>query len=282
MDDVKKIVIISDGTGQTAKRLMDAVLSQYSQEEVEFRLERTYQNIRTPRAFDKILDEITDGYLIIYSIISPDLHKYFDKKLAERDILHVNVLDPMLKTMRKFLGVHPDYRPGQLYRTDDRYYRKIDAIGFTVEHDDGRGSMIAEADVILLGLSRTCKTPISMYLACNYGLKVANIPIVPGVTTELGIKHQLSKVSRERVFGLLMEPEVLTHVREERLQYLARPEDGAIELNDYVDLRVIRKDYRFSKDLFERNGWRMIEVTKRAIEEVSMEILDELGVHWEE
>lgn len=283
MDNVKKIVIISDGTGRTAKRLMDAVLSQYSQDEVEFRHVRTYQEVRSRKAIDKVLSEISNSYLVIYSIIEPDLHKYVHKRLTDRGILHVNVLDPMLKTMRKFLGVHPDYRPGILHRIDDRYYRKIDAIGFTVEHDDGRGAMISEADVVLLGLSRTCKTPISMYLACNYGLKVANIPIVPEVTSELGLKHRLAALDRRHIFGLLMDPEVLTHVREERVQFLAKVEDGdKVELNDYIDLRVIRKEYRYSRDLFERNGWTVVEVTKRAIEEVSMEILDNLGVHWEE
>lgn len=282
MNTQKKIVIISDGTGRTAKRLMDAVLSQYSQAEVEYHHEHTFQNVRSRKAVDKVLGQISDESLVIYSIISPDLHKYFHRKLTDRNILHVNVLDPMLKTMRKFLGVHPDYRPGILHRIDDRYYKKVDAIGFTVEHDDGRGSMIGESDIVLLGLSRTCKTPISMYLACNHGLKVANIPIVPGITTELALKHRLSRLPREHIFGLLMEPDTLTRVREERMEFLAKADEAVVELNDYVDVRVIRKDYRMCRELFETNGWHTIDVTRRAIEEISMEILDELGMRYEE
>ncbi|HPI32272.1 MAG TPA: kinase/pyrophosphorylase, partial [candidate division Zixibacteria bacterium] len=256
--------------------------SQYAQAEVGFRLEGTFQNVRNRKAVDKVLAEISNEYLVIYSFISPDIHKYFHRRLAERDILHINVLDPMLKTMRKFLGVHPDYRPGILHRIDDRYYKKVDAIGFTVEHDDGRGAMIGDADLVLVGLSRTCKTPISMYLACNHGLKVANIPIVPGVTTELALKHHLGHLPRERIVGLLMDPDILSHVREERLELLARTDSAVAELSDYVDVRVIRRDYRWCRELFERNGWRTVDVTRRAIEEVAVEILDELGIPREE
>ncbi len=281
-NDTKKIVIVSDGTGRTAKRLMDAVLSQYSKSRVQFRHEQTYQEVRDTKTADRVLKEISDEYLVIYSIIAPDLHKYFHTKLQEREILHVNVLDPMLKTMRKFLGVHPDFRPGILHRIDDRYYKKVDAIGFTVEHDDGRGAMTTESDVVLIGLSRTCKTPISMYLACNYGLKVANIPIVPGITTEPALRKRLEGVATKRIFGLMMDPEVLADVRAERVEFLARAAGDQVELDDYYDVREVRKEYRYCRELLEERGWREVNVTRRAIEEVSMEILDELGYQREE
>ena len=277
MSETKLIVIISDGTGKTARRLMDAVLSQYSESSVDYQLLAIYPEVRTKKAVDKVLNEIDDECLVIYSIISPDVHKYFHRKLRDREILHINVLDPMLKTMRKFLGVHPDYRPGILHRIDDRYYKKVDAIGFTVEHDDGRGLMIQEADVVLLGLSRTCKTPISMYLACNHGMKVANIPIVPGITTEKVLKSRLEGVDSGRIVGLLMDPEVLATVREVRVEFLARGTGDAVELDDYHDVRVIRKEYRYCREVFEEHDWIQIDVTRRAIEEISMEILDELG-----
>ncbi len=282
MDDQKKIVILSDGTGRTARRLMDAVLSQYSHATVQFELVQVYQEVRTRKQIDRIMQDIRDDYLVIYSIISESINKYFHKALSERDILHVNVLEPMLKTMRKFLGVHPDYQPGILHRIDDRYYKKVDAIGYTVEHDDGRGAMIEEADLVLLGLSRTCKTPISMYLACNYGLKVSNIPIVPQITIETNLTDRLDKVRPGRVFGLLMDPEVLSRVREERLEYLAKATDGPVGLDDYFDVRVIRKDFRYCRELFEARKLPVVDVTRRAIEEISMEILDGLGYRPEE
>jgi regulator of PEP synthase PpsR (kinase-PPPase family) len=178
MDDPKKIIILSDGTGKTAKRLMDAVLAQYSQYALDYDLDNIYKKVRDKKSVDEILESIDDSYLVIFSIISEKLDSYLHENLQKREILHLNILRPMLITMSKFLGVRPDYRPGILHVVDHKYYKKVDAIGYTVEHDDGGGGMIEEADIILLGLSRTCKTPISMYLACNFGIKVANIPIV--------------------------------------------------------------------------------------------------------
>ena len=111
-DEVKKIIIVSDGTGKTAHRLMDAVLAQYSPDEVDFTLERVYQQVRDTAMLDKIVEEVDDEYLVIFSIISEELGKYFKDRLADKFVFHLDVLEPMLTTMSKFLGAHPDYRPG--------------------------------------------------------------------------------------------------------------------------------------------------------------------------
>ena len=279
MCEAKKIVIVSDGTGKTAERLMDAVLAQYSHDEVEFSVVQSYQQVRDKKTLEKILLEIDSDYLVIYSLISEDLSRYFHEELAERWILHLSVLDPMLRTMSKFLGVHPDYRPGLLQKIDDRYYRKVDAIGYTVEHDDGRGQIIEAADIILVGLSRTCKTPIAMYLACNHGMKVANIPIVHDTTMEANLLARVAPLDRRRIFGLMMQPEVLAHVREERLMFLAKTAPQQVELREYYDLREIRDDLKFCRNLFARREWDTVDVTRRAIEEISLEILDKLSLN---
>ncbi len=277
MEEDKGIVIISDGTGKTAKRLLDAVLAQYSQKDVEYSLVNTYQEIRNRESIDQILQEIDPEYLVIFSIISEDLSAYFHERLAEREILHLNVLEPMLSTLSKFLGVHPDYRPGILHVIDDRYYEKIDAIGYTVEHDDGRGAMIEEADIVLVGLSRTCKTPVSMYLACNHGMKVANIPVVRNSIMERNLLERLAPLNQDSIFCLSMQPEVLAHVREGRLPYLARTATSQAELQEYYDLRQIALEYRYSMSLFATRGWQVVDVTRRAIEEISLEILEISG-----
>ena len=277
MDEEKKIVIISDGTGRTAQRLMDAVLAQYAESNLEFSLVNVYPQVRDRAMFDRILKQIEDDYLVIFSIISADLSQYFCEKLSERGILHINVLDPMLKIMRKFLGVHPGYKPGILQVIDDRYYKKVDAIGFTVRHDDGKGQHVEDADVVLLGLSRTCKTPISMYLACNYGLKVANIPVVRNAVMTENLLRRLDKVDKKSVMGLLMQPETLAKVREERSMIIAEREHHHNQLDSYYDIREVAKEFRFSRDLFEVRGWETVDVTRRAIEEVSLEILEKLG-----
>ena len=277
MDEEKKIVIISDGTGRTAQRLMDAVLAQYAESNLEFSLVTVYPQVRDRAMFDRILKQIDDDYLVIFSIISHDLSQYFCEKLNERGILHINVLDPMLKIMSKFLGVHPGYRPGILQVIDDRYYKKVDAIGFTVRHDDGKGHHVEDADVVLLGLSRTCKTPISMYLACNYGLKVANIPVVRNAVMTENLFRRLEKVDSKNVLGLLMQPEVLAKVREERSMIIAEREHHHNQLDSYYDIREVAQEFRFSRDMFEVRGWETVDVTRRAIEEVSLEILKKLG-----
>jgi [pyruvate, water dikinase]-phosphate phosphotransferase / [pyruvate, water dikinase] kinase len=275
---MKKIVIISDGTGKTAKRLLDAVLAQYESHSDQFTVVDIFHEIRDQKSFNKILRHINHDYLVIYSIISKELSSYFRRRLIQKGILNLNVLEPMLGTMSKFLGVHPDYRPGILQIIDDRYYKKVDAIGFTVEHDDGRGKMICGADIVLLGLSRTCKTPISMYLACNHGVKVANIPIIPHETMKENLLIRLAPIKPELIVGLMMQPEVLSKVREERSLNLAGSVESKAGLQDYYDVRVIRNELAFCRKLFSETGWNTVDVTRRAIEEVALEILDRLGL----
>lgn len=277
MGEVKEIVIISDSTGKTAKRLMDAVLGHYSQKDVEYSLVNIYHQVRERETLERALKEIDDESLVIFSIISEDLSQYLRRRLSERGILHLNILEPMLSTISKFLGTHPDYRPGILQIIDDKYYQKVDAIGYSAEHDDGRGQLIEDANVVLLGLSRTCKTPISMYLACNFGIQVANIPIVPDAIMEKNLLAKLAPLKQNIIFGLMMQPEVLAHVREERSLILARTTASRLELEKYSDLSEIYSELRFCRNLFRKKGWPTIDVTRRAIEEISLEILGKLG-----
>jgi regulator of PEP synthase PpsR (kinase-PPPase family) len=276
MGEDKKIIIISDGTGKTARRLLDAVLAQYSEQQVDFALVETFCEVRTQQQANEILKRITDDFLVIISIISAELGDYLHQKLEKRSILHLNVLDPMLQTMWKFLGVHPVYKPGLLQTIDDRYYQKIDAIGYSAEHDDGRGFRLQEADVVLVGLSRTCKTPISMYMSCHYGLKVANIPIVADEIMKQQLLDRLAAVDKRIIMGLIMQPDSLLHAREERAHVLSADDFGQRKMHAYYDLREIRDEVRFSRLLYDEHGWPVIDVSRRAIEEISLEILRRL------
>lgn len=273
----KKIVIVSDGTGKTAKRLLDSVLSQYAQKNVRFSLVDIYHDIREQRTFDRIVQQIDSEYLVIYSIISEDFANYIRGQLEERGIMGINVLEPMLGIMSKFLGINPDHKPGVLQIIDDNYYKKIDAIGYTVEHDDGRGQYLPDADLVLLGLSRTCKTPISMYLACNFGVKVANIPIIIDPVLHERLLERLTPVKHDRIVGILMQPEILARVREERLNFLARPDQSQAQLRDYCDLWEIREELTYCRRFYTRHGWQTIDVTRRAIEEISLDLLSMIG-----
>jgi len=281
MAETKNIIIISDSTGKTAKRLMDAVLAQYASKKVTYSVENIYQNIRNEQQLNDIIKTTDNDYLVVFSLISKKLQKYFEKVLSERGFLFLNVLEPMLSILSKFLGVHPDYKPGLLQVVDDKYYKKIDAIGYTVEHDDGRGEHVRQADVILVGLSRTCKTPISMYLSCNYGLKVANIPIIPDQELKQHLLANLSGFPKERIFGLMMDPDILTQVREDRSILITGGSRNHTSLHNYFDPNKVREEIKFCRQLFSENNWEIIEVTKRAIEEISTEILHRLNIEVE-
>lgn len=278
MNISKSIIIVSDGTGRTAKRLLDAVLSQYDNQNFAFNLKTSYQKITTKKQIDKIVGEITDEYLVVYSLISTELGEYFHETLEARGILHLNVLRPMIKTLSKFLGVHPQYRPGLLHIIDDNYYRKLDAIGYTVEHDDGRGHRIEEAEIVLVGLSRTCKTPISMYLACNFGLKVVNIPIIAEDVYREQLLKRTAKANAQRVVGLMIEANELARVREERAALLMGSKDEKQAILPYHDIVQVRSELRFCRMLYSEQNWEVVDVTRRAIEEVSAEILDRLKI----
>lgn len=268
---------MSDGTGKTARRLMDAVLIQYEERDIDYSLVKSYQNVRTPEDADAALTEIPDDCLVLFSIISRDLTAYLSGKLQKRGIMHLNVLQPMLDITSEFLGAHPDYRPGRLQIVNDKYYQKIDAIGFAVHHDDGLGQQLEEADVVLVGVSRTCKTPICMYLACNFGVKAANIPIVRDAALTTNLLQRVRHIDPGRILGLLMQPDVLAHIRQNRPDIVgSESSDG--ELSEYYDRRLVAQEYRFSAQLYESQGWRVVDVTRRAIEEISVEIMRVIGL----
>jgi hypothetical protein len=278
MSNFKKIVIISDGSGRTAKRLMDAVLVQYDQADSRYSSVNIFPQVRSKRALDRILREIDPTSLVLFSIVSHDQSHYLNMALAARNVLHLDVLQPMLETMSKFLGVHPGYQPGLLQVIDDQYYHKVDSIGYTVEHDDGRGQVPEEADAVLVGPSRTCKTPISMYLACNHALKVANLPIIRDNALIENLLNRLSPIPSGRIVGLLMQPEILARVREHRVEMLAKQNRYQVRLQGYCDIREVAGEFRYCRDLYVSRGWCTVDVTRRGIEEVSQEILELLNL----
>lgn len=275
-DDIKNIIVVSDGTGQTARRLMHAVLSQYEGSGCNFHVRDTFSSVRTTDKLDNVIQSANEECLIVFSIVSRELRRHLHRRLHEERILHINVLEPMLNTMAKFFGFHPDYRPGLLQQVDDKYYKKVDAIGYTVEHDDGLGHQIDEADLVIVGPSRTCKTPISMYLACNHGMKVANIPVLPNDTSKKRLITRLKDVDDDVIFGVWMRPEVLAQVREERTHLLGGDDEGVAMIDSYHDIEKIEEEIVHFKRLCHDQNWEMINVTRRAIEEISAEIRKEL------
>ena len=277
LHEVKKIIIISDGTGETARRLMDSIGAHYLSSGIPFVLEEIHQRVRTIKQVDKIMKKITKEHLVLFSLVKDNVREYLHGLLESKVIIHMDVLKPMRETLFKFLGHMPkDYKPGLLQIIDDKYYRKVDAIGYTVKHDDGQGHQINEAELVLVGPSRTCKTPLSMYITSNFGLRVANIPIVPTNGMKKMLLKTLANVDDTIIIGLTMQPELLATIRERREELFSEGDDDAIPLDNYSNLQEIRNELMFCRRLYNEKGWVSVDVTRRAIEEISTEIIHEL------
>jgi regulator of PEP synthase PpsR (kinase-PPPase family) len=280
MGDTKKIVIISGGTGETALRLMHAILAHYPEADIDYALEKTHRYVRSTEQLEKILSEIPDDRLVLFSIITEELRNHLQDALKSRTLRYLNILEPMRQTMQDFLQFNPNYESGILQKKYGRY-KKMDAITFTVRHDDGMGTRIEEAELVLVGPSRTCKTPISMYVATNYGLKVANIPVVPDMAMVSQLLKRLLDVSPRIIFGTVMKPEVLASIRGTRTRLISGHSVVDDSLVAYQELEAIEKELLFCRRLYSAQNWEIIDVTERAIEEISSTLISELVISME-
>ena len=273
----KSIIIISEGTGLTARRLLDSILAHYSEEEVADLPMQVYSGIRKPEQLKTTLSRLSADCLVVYSLITPRLSEYYGRQLAERDILSVNVLEPMRETIERFLGAPASYEAGRLQSSRGDYYRKMDAIGFSVEHDEGLGNRHLEADLILVGPSRTVKTPTAMFISTHYGFKVANLSIVaaPGAVERL--LEKLVGVPSEKVFGMIMKPELLSEVRERRLDMFVPDATQKRELRSYQDISAVKKEITFCKRLYAEQDWEPVAVGGKSVEEIAKQIVEELS-----
>jgi regulator of PEP synthase PpsR (kinase-PPPase family) len=194
----------------------------------------------------------------MFTLVSADLRQQLETGCRVLDIPCIAILDPAMGALQHFLGAETSGLPGQQHQMDADYFGRIDAIQYTLSHDDGlKTDDLHHADIILLGVSRTSKTPTCMYLA-NRGLKVANIPVVPG----LPLPAELDGLTKVLIVGLTTTPDRLIHVRKSRLRSLAEPGDSG-----YVDPEIVEDEVADARRLFNRRGWPVIDVTRRSIEE---------------
>lgn len=254
------VFIVSDATGITAERVISAVLLQFKQIKPVF---KRFPYIKTKGQVEDILARAQERQgIVIYSLVSQELRRWLNRKDKNRAICSIDLLGPLLKQMGRLWNMIPACRPGLLQGLDEESIRLAEAIDFTLKHDDGHGVRdLGKADVIVLGVSRTSKTPTSLYLSCNHGLKVANIPIIPNVEPP----KKIFSLKRRKV-GLTISPERLAFIREKRLKYA-----GSV---DYTDLASIRQELAFCQGIFTRiNGLQVIDVTHSSIEEIANNIV---------
>lgn len=255
--------MISDATGETLIATGRAAAAQYASARA---IEHIYPLIRSEKQLKKVFEEIdAEPGIVLYTVIDRDLADLIDRTCSEMGVPCVSVLEPVITIFQSYLGTPAGRRVGAQHVLDAEYFQRIDALNFTMEHDDGQLPQdIEEADVVLIGISRTSKTPTSIYLA-NRGIKTMNIPIVPGIP----MPPELLKAKRPLVVGLVATAERISQIRQHRL--LATPEQ--FDMDHYVNRTVIADELNYARQLCNRNGWPLIDVTRRSIEETAAAIL---------
>lgn len=255
--------LVSDATGETLIAAGRAASSQYENARA---IEHVYPLIRTKKQLDQVLEQIdANPGIILHTILDRKLADHLDRWASVVGLPAVSVLEPVISVFQSYLGTPAGRRVGAQHILDTDYYRRIDALNFTMEHDDGRMPHdIEEADIVLVGISRTSKTPTSIYLA-NRGIKTANVPIVLNVPPP----EPLISAKKPLIVGLVATADRISQVRENRLLGMAKDYRG----EDYVDRALIAKELTYARRLCERHGWPVIDVTRRSIEETAAAIL---------
>ncbi len=259
-----QVLIVSDGTGETAYRALRAATAQFQEDVVLTR----YANVRQSSQIDKILQAAENhDTLIVFTFVYRDLRSYIKKESQRKNIDYIDVLGPWIEKLSRFFDRAPSAQPGLLHRVDDDYFGRIEAIEFALRHDDGRSIQQVDAcDLVLVGISRTTKTPLSIFLAQD-GWKVANVPVVPDVP----LPNELFRIDQSKIAGLTIDPRRLGEIRRARLQRLQ------VDDSTYANLKRIQDEIRYAQQVFSENpAWPVIDVTGKSLEELSQEILDKL------
>ena len=263
MNEKYNVYLVSDSTGETLDRIFLSIKSQFDNFQYE---KKEFVFIRTEQQIDKIIDECltNDNSILLYTIVETKLAKYIAKKSEENSISCIGILGNLILSFSKLLNQKAIHKPSAQHVLDDDYYKRIEAIQFTMAHDDGKKvDDINVADVVLLGVSRTSKTPTSIYLA-NRGFKTVNVPLV----LDQKIPEGLISNSKSCIVGLVADPERLADIRRNRVALMKEQ-----NLKDYTDLDFIKNEVENSKKLFKKNNWPVIDVTRRSVEETAASIL---------
>ncbi|MBC7456939.1 MAG: kinase/pyrophosphorylase [Bdellovibrionaceae bacterium] len=259
----KTIYILSDGTGETAATMVRAALVQYNAQEVNI---IRCKNLRSEENILKMIDECFEKRgMIAYTFAGLAMRKKIAEVCAEKSIPSTDLLGPLIGSLDEFFGVPSASRVGALRQTDDSYFKRIEAIEYTVRHDDGKTSAeLDKADIVLVGISRTSKTPLSIFLS-HKGWKVANIPLVMGSP----LPEELFKIDQRKVIGLIIDIHSLQKIRKNRLEKFGQDSGG-----EYASLSQIMQEIEYAENLYKQNRrWPVFNVTERALEETASEIV---------
>jgi [pyruvate, water dikinase]-phosphate phosphotransferase / [pyruvate, water dikinase] kinase len=255
--------LVSDSTGETLIAVSRAATTQY---QGVASIEHVYPLVRTDQQLDRVITEIEAAPgLVLFTLVDQALSERLEAFCKEAGCPCLSILSPVHQMIQSYLGAVSTPRPGAQHMLNAEYFRRIDALNFTMMHDDGLlAEDLEEADVVLVGISRTSKTPTSIYLA-NRGIKTANIPLVPGLEPP----PQLERLVKPLVVGLVASADRIVQIRQNRL----------LSLNDrdnttYVDKDLVADELTRARRLFSRHDWPVIDVTRRSIEETAATIIE--------
>ncbi|MBB6669266.1 pyruvate, water dikinase regulatory protein [Cohnella nanjingensis] len=266
-DRLKTIFVCSDAVGETAEAVAKAAMRQFATAQVKI---KRYGNVKQEDEVRAIIQEAAaTGGFIAYTLVQPELRETMREDAIRYGVRAVDVMGPMMQAFIDTFNDSPKYQPGLLHEMDDHYFRKIEAVEFAVRYDDGKDARgLLQAQVVLVGVSRTSKTPLSIYLA-HKGIKTANYPITPEVKPP---EELFAKSARRLIIGLTMKPERLLKIRTERLRALGLPVHA-----HYASLERIERELQFAEALMDRLGCPVIDVTERAIEETAGLIVESMA-----
>jgi hypothetical protein len=259
--------LVSDATGETLITVARAAAAQYAK---MMPVEHVHPLVRTQKQLDRVLAEVAESPgIVLYTLLEEDLVERLEAKCRELGLPCLSILGPVLHLFQAYLGAETTHKVGAQHTLNAEYFRRIDALNYTMMHDDGQqGDDLEEADVVLVGVSRTSKTPTSIYLA-NRGVKTANVPLVPGIP----LSSNVERLEHPLVVGLYATPERIVQIRQNRLLGLKVHRDD----DQYIDRQAVAEEIATSRKLCARHNWPLIDVTRRSIEETAAAVLALLG-----
>jgi regulator of PEP synthase PpsR (kinase-PPPase family) len=259
--------LISDATGETLITVARAAAAQYAKVNP---IEHVHPLVRTQKQLDRVLIEIEESPgIVLYTLLEENLVERLEGKCRELGLPCLSILGPVLHLFQAYLGAESTHKVGAQHTLNAEYFRRIDALNYTMLHDDGQQSDdLEEADVVLVGVSRTSKTPTSIYLA-NRGVKTGNVPLILGVP----LPAHVESLSRPLVVGLYATPERIVQIRQNRLLGLKVQRDD----DQYIDRHAVAEEVAASRRLCAKHNWPSIDVTRRSIEETAAAVLAHLG-----
>ena len=263
MKNTHQVFLVSDSTGETLDRIFMALKAQFNNFQYEL---NQFSFTRTENQISTILNKAKkqESPIILYTVVNSKLAKFLAEEANKKNIPCFGVLGDLILNFSKILNQKATHQPSAQHVLDEDYYKRIEAIQFTMNHDDGNNTEnISDSDIILIGVSRTSKTPTSIYLA-NKGLKTSNIPLV----NEMSIPIDISNSNNLCVVGLITEAERLFDIRRNRLNSLKEN-----EASDYTNLEKIKQEVDQSKKIFKKNKWPIIDVTRKSVEETAASII---------